>query len=232
MSTLLRRSPAKSPPEAPGSDDPAPNTMPTAGPKPRRRPARVALAVLLIVLAGLGGLYLWTAASSSTSVVQVSADVARGQLIQPGDLTTVTIGSTPGVATIPADQIDTLTGQRARWDLTAGTLLSPDQVTEDLQPGQGRTRISLQVSPGRMVNDTLPPGTRVRLVVTAPDGSPEFNSGTRNGTAYTAVLVSTNPAPDGANLLVTIDAAAGQATTVAQLAAQGRLFVVVDSLQR
>lgn len=203
-----------------------------SGPKKRYRPARIALAVVLMAVVGLGALYLYRSASQSTSVVQVRSNIARGAVIKTTDLTAITIGSTPGVPTVPANQLQTMVGKRAQWDLTGGTLLAPNQVTDDPQPAKGRTQIGLQLTPGRTVPGDLPPGTLLRLIVTAPDGNPQFNSGTSNGTAFTAVLVAATGAPDGVNTLTTVDANAKQATTIAQLAAQGRLVVVVDSSDR
>lgn len=229
MATLIR---TPRPSETPSPAAAAAPVLPSGGPRKRYRPARIALAVVLMAVVGLGALYLYRSASQSSAVVQVRSNIARGTVIKPADLTSVTIGSTPGVPTVPADQLPAMVGKRALWDLTAGTLLAPGQVTDDPQPAKGRTQVGLQLTPGRTVPGDLPPGTLLRLVVTAPDGNPQFNSGTSNGTSFAAVLVGLAGAPDGVNTLTTVDADAKQATTIAQLAAQGRLVVVVDSSQR
>ena len=228
MATLIRDPRPSGTRPAPAQAAP---TLP-GGPRKRYRPVRIALAVVLMAVVGLGTLYLYRSASQSAAVVQVRSDIARGTVIKTTDLTSVTIGTTPGVPTVPADQLQSMVGRYARWDLTAGTLLAPGQVTEDPQPAKGRSQIGLQLTPGRTVPGDLPSGTLVRLVVTAPDGTPEFSSGTANGTAFAAVLVGSTGAPDGVNTLTTVDVNAKQATTLAQLAAQGRIVVVVDSRQR
>lgn len=229
MATLIRNTRSSAtPPPTPASGFP----VSPAGPKKRYRPARIALAIVVMIVAGLGALYLYRMASHSSSVVQVRTDVARGATIKTTDLTTVTIGSTPGIPTVPAEELQTMVGKHARWDMTAGTLLAPEQVTDSPQPAKGRTQIGLQLTPGRTVPGDITPGTVLRLVVTAPDGNPEFQGGTENGTAFPAVLVSSGVAPDGVNTLTTVDVSSQQATTVAQLTAQGRVVVVVDSSQR
>lgn len=225
-----RRADVGAPPAAPPGLVASPMT---AGPRKRYRPARIALGVVLMVVVGLAALYLYRSASQSVAVVQVRSTIARGQVIGTADLTTVTIGTTPGVPTVPAEQLTGMVGKRALWDLTAGTLLSPAQVTDSPQPAKGRSQIGLQLAPGRTVPGDLAAGTQLRLIVTTPEGNPVFGGGpAANGTAFQAVLVNSGVSADGNGTLTTVDVKSGQAALVAQLAAQGRLAVVVDSSER
>ena len=107
MATLTRHPQPSGSPSTPAA---AVLALPS-GPKKRYRPARIALAVVLMAVVGLGALYLYRSASQSAAVVQVRSDIARGTVIKTTDLTSVTIGTTPGVPTVPADQLQSMVGR-------------------------------------------------------------------------------------------------------------------------
>ncbi|WP_300077705.1 SAF domain-containing protein [Propioniciclava sp.] len=124
-------------------------------PKMRRRPLIVVAAVAAICLGALLGVLAYTSVSSAREVVAVRANVDRGTEITRDDLITVRIGVDPALTTIPAAQIDELVGMRAERDLVAGGIVTPDQVTHDSVPAQGKTVVGLSLSPALVPADSL-----------------------------------------------------------------------------
>jgi hypothetical protein len=130
---------------------------------------------------------------------------------------------------IPADQAQTLVGQRAAYDLVAGSLVAPESVTPAALPATQRAVVGMKLAGGRAPADFLVPGAPVRLVALPPvDAQP----GARDpyaGKTFVARTVSSVPGPDAGSLFVDVDVPAAQAPTIAMLAAQERLSVVRDA---
>ncbi len=108
-----------------------------AGVRMRRRPALVAVSVALVVLGALLSVWAYSSLGSAQPVVGVRQDVARGSVISASDLEVVRVGVDPALATVPADRLETLVGQRAAVDLQAGQLMVPTGVTQDVAPHKG-----------------------------------------------------------------------------------------------
>lgn len=207
----------------------------------RRRPLRIALAVLLLAACGLGGAYLYTSTSHSSSVVEVRRNVPRGSVLTALDLTAVTIGQTVGVNTVPADQLATQVGQIAKYDLTAGSLLNPASLTIQAQPDRGRVQIGLRLQPGQIPTEPMTAGTPLQLVY-APSGTNGGGGTTTGGTAsgsttssaaaaaantaYPAVLVSMANEADGTAVQMTVDVPATNSIAITKLAAAGNIGVI------
>lgn len=213
------------------------STEPTAAPKlpaapqvrARRNPKWIALGVAALCLGALGALFLYTQLSHAQTVIAVRQTVHRGSVVSAGDLTTVTVGSTPGVRTVPGSQLSSLVGQRAAYDLVAGSLVTPDDVAATLVPAPGRSIVGIKLVAGRVPAGSLIPGTPVRLVAIPPTGSqPNFKDAYSSAVVVANVL-STVPGADGVSEVVNVDVGSGQAATVGLLAAQERLVIVQDA---
>jgi hypothetical protein len=209
---------------------------PAAAPRSPRavRPAvnakLVAAAVGIIVVCTAGAAALFSLVSGTSPVVVAAAPLAKGQLIGQADLGTAAVASDPGVATVPADQLASLIGQRAAVDVPAGALLAPASVTSDPIPGSGKALVGIQVTSAQAPLAELDPGTPVRLVH-VPDAAAPATEGSAAGAPVPAVVVSSGFAPDGARVIdVTVPAAA--AATVSGWAAAGDVAVVVDTVAR
>lgn len=207
------------------------------GPARRRRWSRVALAVILIVVCGLGGAFLFQQSSKSVEVVAVRQTVHRGSVLTAADLTTVSIGQTPGIATVPASQLAGQVGQIASYDLVAGSLLNANALTTDPQPALDHAQVGLRLQPGQIPTETLPPGTPLTLVYApaSSDNTAGAGTSTASGSAsaaapptvrYLATVVSERPQADGNAVLLTVDVAETNAPLIAQLAAAGNLGVI------
>ena len=197
-------------------------------PKARRRTTTILLIVALLAVAGLAAVFTVDQIQTQNRVVQVRADISRGAVIKPTDLGEITVGSVQGVSTTPADQLESLIGQQANVDLVKGSLLPQNAVGEVAIPSADHTLVGLRLEQGRTVVGDVRPGSRVRLVVTAPQGGDPTFADASSNKVFTATITSSEPALDGAATLVNVEVARADAVTVAQLAAVSRIAVVQD----
>jgi hypothetical protein len=216
-------------PAAKDAADESPRT-----PEPPRLPARrnpkwIALGVIAICLGGLLSYVIYARVATESAVVAMAATVYRGEVIEAGDLTTITLSGDPSVPTVPADQVGSLVGQRAAYDLLDGSLLVPSAVTSAAVPAAQRAVVGMRLAGGRAPADFLVPGAPLRLVaLPAPDAQPGVPD-PYAGKTFVARAVSSRPGPDAGSLFVDVDVPAAQAPTITVLAAQDRLSVVRDA---
>ncbi|MGD8216036.1 SAF domain-containing protein [Aestuariimicrobium sp. Y1814] len=207
-----------------------PVRAPGAAIRGRRSPRLVLIGVLCAVLGALGVTAAFTQANQTHTVVAMARSVPRGVVVQPGDLTTVTIGSVPGVSTVPADQLTDLIGQTALVDLPQGTLVGSGAVgTPVLDPGT--THLGLKLGAGRLPDTSMPPGTKVVLVAvsSAAEGAAGATASTA-GQTFEATLVSVpRELPDGTSWVLDVSVSQADAATIAELAAAGRLVLARSS---
>ena len=197
-------------------------------PKLRRRRTHLLAVLVLVLVGGLAAVYIVDQLQTQNRVIQVQANLPRGAVIKVTDLAEVTVGSIQGVSTVPADQLATLVGQRATIDLAKGSLLPAGGVGAVAVPAAGHTLVGIRLDQGRMVVGDVAIGSKMRLIVTAPQGGdPAFKDG-NSGRQFAAVLMESTPALDGAATLINVQVAQKDASLVAQLAATGRIAVVQD----
>lgn len=197
-------------------------------PKLRRRRTHLLAAVALLIVAGLAAVFIVQQVQTQNRVIQVRVDIPRGAVIKPTDLAEVTVGSVQGVSTVSADQLPDLIGQRATLDLAEGALLPQGGVGPVAVPASGQSLVGIRLDPGRMVIGDVALGSRVRLIVTAPlNGDPAFKDAS-SGRQFSALLIESTPALDGAATLINVQIAQKDASVVAQLAATNRLAVIQD----
>lgn len=214
--------------KTPGHDAaPSPLASPAAAgrTKLQRSPLMFVVGVLVLVAGAVFGGFMWTT-SDKTEVVAASADVQRGQVITDADLTTVRVGLDPSLRTVPAAQRQTLIGKRAAVDLSAGTLLSPKQVTDALVPPSGMSVVAVPISSDLVPKVPILAGDSVRLVQTPAAGG-ELVKG---GLAVTAEVVGVTS--DEPRTVVDVLVPNARAAELAALAASGRVALVLDSRAR
>ena len=137
----------------------------------------------------------------------------------------VQVNPDPALRTVPGDRLASFVGQRAGLDLSAGTLLSPDAVAEEVIPGAGQSVVGLALLPGSLPGEPLQVGDRVRVVLTAGQGDPAAMSDPVEIPAEVAG-VSVSETGQAIVSVVLDEARAGEAAT---WAAAGRVAVVLDS---
>ena len=128
-----------------------------------------ALCAVLVAAGALGAAFAYTSVSDTQEVLVVNRDIARGETIEPGDLTVVRVSVDPALTPISGSQKSSIEGSRAAVDLWAGTLLSEQQVTENLVPGEGESLVGISLTPAQMPSEPLYSGDTVRIVTTPGD---------------------------------------------------------------
>lgn len=193
----------------------------------RRNPRWIVLGVLTTCLGILGAWFLYAQLAQSQSVVVVASTLHRGAEITRADLTTTTIGSTPGIATVPADELEQLVGQRVLLDVTAGSLLPPTAIGDRTVPATGTSVVGLRLPEGRAPAGLLVAGGKVRVVEVPASGATE--DATPADFVVDALVVDSAPGADGLSLQVNVQVESRQAATVARLAAQERIVLIKEA---
>ena len=194
----------------------------------RRNPKWIALGVIAICLGGLLSYVIYSRVATETAVVAIAQTVYRGETIEAGDLTTITLSGGSVEKAVPAGELQNLVGKRAVFDLPEGAVIPSTAVADVALPAEGRAVVGLKLEAGRAPTSLLLPGSLVRLVA-LPAPVDAQASDKLVGTVYVAAVVDQAPAADGTSTLVNVDVSAKQAPTIAMLASQDRLAVVRDA---
>lgn len=187
-------------------------------PTPKRRPRRGLLAagVLLAVLFALGTYMLVSRSGERIGVVGLTQPVAWGQVITEDDLVQVQLVPDPALHPVPWGDVDTVVGQRAAADLSAGSLLTADAVqVVTAVPPEGKALVGVLVTAGQAPTTPLNPGDQVVVVRTARAGAAD---------AVRDTTASDSPGVNGTVFAVSAPSSTGDRTVdvlVAQADANG-----------
>jgi hypothetical protein len=213
----------KAPSAAESPVTPQPPRMPG-----RRSPKWIALGIVALCLGGLLSYMIYARVASETAVVAAAQTVYRGETIEQGDLTTITLrgGSLP--QTLPAAKLADLVGKRAAYDLVEGSVIPSTAVVEQAIPAEGRAIVGLKLAPGRAPSNLLLPSSLVRLIA-MPAAADSSTTDKLEGSIFIGRVIDQTPGADGTSILVNVDVEAGAAPTIAMLAAQDRIAIVRDA---
>ena len=199
---------------------------PRVGPtRPRRRPALVALGVVLAVLGALTAVVLVGSAGQRTAVLALARDVPFGAVVTDADLTRVQVSVDPGVATVPAADLSRVVGQVAASDLHTGQLLTPDALTSAAPPAAGQVLVGVALPAERMPAGSLQPGDEVLVVDTPAAGADPPST---PPASIQATVVRVGAADVNGVSVVDVTVAAGDGPALAARAATGRIAVVLQ----
>lgn len=194
----------------------------------RRRPGMVALAIALVGVGVLGSAAIYARENHSYPVLVVTAAVPAGSVLTPADIGTASIQAGPGIQTIPARQLQQVTGLVAATALRPGSLLSPSDLTSSLPPRAGQVLVPVEMKQAMLPVYGLTPGDHV-LVVATP-----VVPGTTSSVAQVltqplpAVVQDVRPVPDQDGWAVVdllVPAASGVA--LAQQSSTGQIALVI-----
>ncbi len=204
-----------------------------APPRLRRRPVLVAASVAAVCLGALVGSWAFVRVSDAAPVLAMRSTVARGEVIERGDVVIARVGADPALHPVPAAEAASVVGQRAAVDLPAGTLLTAGAVTRALVPPLGSSVVGLGLTPGLLPGGVLSPGDRVRVVtVTGPDDPATGQSPGQGPGEVAAVVAAVHPSPTSTTVVVDVVVARELAAQVAVRAAAGQVVLVLDSRER
>jgi hypothetical protein len=213
---------------APGSNGNGSMTSPTLTPPRRRlRVPELAVGVLVIVLFALGAVMWHLSTTSKVPALAVSAEVHRGDIVEPTDLRTIYVASDVALSRI-ADPTRVV-GKVALVDLAPGTILSPAFVADGQSLATGDGVVGMALDPGQYPTLGLAPGDRVNVVRSG-------DAATTTGTTTKADQVIARGATVFAvedlasdRKLVSIQAAESDADAVAAAAGSSGLRLVLVS---
>lgn len=225
----LHPAPAAPSPGPQRSPRPLPAAPRAPLPRGRRRPALLALGVVLVVLGILGGVWLVRAAGERVAVLAVARPVPYGAVLTAGDLTRAEVSVDPAVATVPAGDLDQVLGLVAATNLTPGSLLTRSAVTRLAPPGPGQVLVAIALPAGRLPAGPLRAGDPVLVVDTPPAGA---EPPTLPPATIAATVVRLAPPDPSGVTVVDVTVNAGDGPALAARSATGRIAVVVLSRGR
>jgi SAF domain len=193
----------------------------------RRRPTWVVFGAVMVGLAMLLGVWVFSTSSQRISVMVAARNIAPGEVIQAIDLRVVEMGRTGGLRAIQPSQQQLVVGQAARGPIPEGTVLNTGLfASRDRVIPAGQVVVGAALEPGGAPGTGLAAGDRVDVlaVVKAP-GAP--TSGAPAATVVASGTVwSVQPVGQGASsskLVVSVLVPVETQAVVAQAAADGRL---------
>lgn len=200
-------------------------------PRRRRRPALLALGVLLVVLGALGASYLATSLSHTVPVIALARAVPRGQELKESDLAEAHVAPDPALSPIPFADRGSVVGQVAATDLEPGTLLSRAAVGSHAFPPAGQAVVGVGVTAARAPATPLHDGDRVLLVPAIGSSSTPQSSlpGTAAASTVAATVVTTGPVGVDGLRVVDVLVQEDQGPDVAARAAAGQIAIVLVS---
>ena len=218
---------AGGPPPSAGQAPAAPKVG--ARTKERRRPLLFAICAVLVAAGALGAAFAFTSVNDTQEVLVVNRDVARGETIDPADLSVVRLSVDPALPPIGGSEKASIEGTRAAVDLWAGTLLSEQQVTEDLVPGEGESLVGISLTAAQMPSELLYAGDAGR-VVTTPGDQGEVTD--KDPVTTEATVVGVSHVEATGETVVDVSVPQEDSADLAARAATGRVALVLDTRER
>jgi Flp pilus assembly protein CpaB len=193
----------------------------------RRLDLRVAVGLLLMLVAVLGGASLIRNAQARTPVLVAAGSVQPGEVIGPSDLRVVEMSVPAGVAYLSASAEGQIEGRVAAEPLWDGKVLGPGSVAEAPPVAAGMVAITLLLPPEAAVGGDVRSGDRV-AVLSSP-GVDE--AGGNQQKAATTILLPDVPVlsvrdastSEGEGVFVTLTLRLDEARALAEARASGRV---------
>jgi Flp pilus assembly protein CpaB len=193
----------------------------------RRLDLRVAVGLLLMLVAVLGGASLIRSAQDRIPVLVAAGSVQPGEVIGPSDLRVVEMSVPAGVAYLSASAEGQVEGRVAAEPLWDGKVLGPGSVAEAPPVAAGMVAITLLLPPESAVGGDIRSGDRV-AVLSSP-GVDE--AGGNQQEAATTILLPDVPVlsvrdastSEGEGVFVTVTLRLEEARAIAEARASGRV---------
>lgn len=205
--------------------DPAPGQI-APPPRARRRPALIAASAALVAVGALGSAWAWQASSNTNEVLTVRQTVHRGEVLSAEDLLQVRIGVDPAIQAVPATALESLVGQRAALDIAAGSVITPEQLTDEAIPAQGQSVVGVSLTAGMMPSGQVIVGDKVRVITTETNGATAADGAEQ---PVSGVVVGVTTDATTGNTLMNVQVPTAMAPAVATAAARGQVALVLDS---
>jgi len=193
----------------------------------RRLDLRVAVGLLLMLVAVLGGASLIRNAQARTPILVAAGSVQPGEVIGPSDLRVVEMSVPAGVAFLSASAEGQIEGRVAAEPLWDGKVLGPGSVAEAPPVAAGMVAITLLLPPESAVGGDVRSGDRVAVL--SSRGVDE--AGGNQQEAATTILLPDVPVlsvrdastSEGEGVFVTVTLRLEEARAIAEARASGRV---------
>jgi Flp pilus assembly protein CpaB len=193
----------------------------------RRLDLRVAVGVLLMLVAVLGGASLIRGAQDRIPVLVAAGSVQPGEVIGPSDLRVVEMSVPAGVAYLSASAEGQIEGRVAAEPLWDGKVLGPGSVAEAPPVAAGMVAITLLLPPESAVGGDIRSGDRVAVL--SSTGVDE--AGGNQQEAVTTIMLPDVPVlsvrdastSEGEGVFVTVTLRLEEARAIAEARASGRV---------
>lgn len=191
-----------------------------------RRPAYVALAVLLILGLAVVSAYLYSQAGKKVPVVQVVRHIPAGHAIERSDLSTVEVAG--AVTAISGSRMQSVLGKTAAVELLPNTLLQRSMVTDHQSLRADQAQVGVVAKPGQIPAAGLAAGDVVEVLQL-----PDKNATDLSVSSPAVVLVekavvfgSSADASRSGDTLLTLVVPRGQVASVATASSSGLVALV------
>ncbi|WP_230203217.1 SAF domain-containing protein [Parafrankia discariae] len=202
---------------------------------------RALVGVLLVALSVAAFLVISGEREGRREVLVVARDVPAGRVLTVQDLRPVSVGAGAGVDVVAADAVDAVVGRVAVVPLVAGSLLPAGAVGDRSRvPPAGQAVVGAALKAGQFppglirgdgVSVILTPGSTSAADPTV--AAPASGSPARSVPGLVVTVQGDEADPAGAGgVVVSLQIAEGDAETVAEAAAAGRVALVVQAVSR
>ncbi|MGH2659135.1 MAG: Flp pilus assembly protein CpaB [Actinomycetota bacterium] len=209
----------------------ATEAIPRAHARLRRLDLRVAVGLLLMLVAVLGGASLIRSAQARTPVLAAARTVQPGEVIEASDLRVVEVSVPAGIAYLPTSMEGEVVGRVAAEPLSEGKILAPGSVSDAPPLAPGMVAMTLLLPQESAVGGAIRAGDRVAVL-----SSPGPNeAGVDRKRSATTILFTEVPVlsvrqvstAEGQGLLVTLTLRLEEARALAQARVTGRVDLVL-----
>jgi hypothetical protein len=191
------------------------------------RPAIIALAIALIVTAGLAAAYIYTSTGRTMEVFTAVNPIARGDVIERSDLSTVEIPDNQAIPSYGLLDEKEMVGKTAVVDIPVGTLISPNNVSSAAGLAEGMSIVGISFTANQLPPYPLVSGDPVRIVETpVTQGDPPTNA----PASIAATIVAVRFDDVSGNTLVAVSVENANSAPLAARAATGRVALVLDAI--
>jgi Flp pilus assembly protein CpaB len=202
--------------------------LPRAHSRLRRIDLRVAVGLLLMLVAVVGGAGLIKSAQARIPVLIAAGSLEPGEVITAADLRVAEMSLAGGVAHLPAAMESSLVGRVATEPWWEGKLLGPGSVADAPPLPAGSVAMSLMLKPDRAAGGGLRAGDHVAVIASQAPGREEART-TILLPSVAVLSVSQAPAEEGGGVLVTLRLRLEEARLVAQARTSGEIDLVLLS---
>jgi hypothetical protein len=189
-----------------------------------------ALAVLLIAGGALTAGYVAQRIGATHDYLGVGRPVGKGAEVTAADLITIRVNDAIGLKPIAAGKLKSVVGKRAAVPLVPGTLLTPEQLTDNPVPAPGNQLLGLALGEDRMPKGRLAVGASVLLVVTPKKGVVTDQNAPQDlvpPRTIVGTVVDIKPSSKQGDTIVNVEVSTADAPTVAAMHAEDRIVVTM-----